>query len=468
MKVRENKLTSTRTVSALLLVLLIVFGTAAGNANAQTLPELWSSDPIDGAQDVDPVEVYLNGIKLQFNMVWLKKATIAVMYDGQSFECRTEMIDKSQAIGISDKPLPYDTEIVVMWRAEVFFGGKGNGMITFTTKPDPGPPFVVSVEPAPDVVTPEQLKEDGITFVFNEPIGGKPVFDVSADGNELKHRKARVSKDRYFAWLTAGQLTHDTRIFLEWKDRFDRIRRTTGEVSWDTEIDFELSFQDLDGNSGVFIRTVDEGGGGVRFEDLIEIDDFDIKIVGATERPITYCFATLTIPATGQSDPDCIDIDYLDLNTVSLTVGESELLQPKTKCVIEVELTDIFSNDGYFEIEFEAPDDEPDNVPPSIVWSDPINGAQGVEVYGCPEIIGVITVQFSEPIDESHIVLNVFDSKYVEWTEEWSDEKNTLTITYKAGVELPDEKEVMLEIKVKDDAGNKADCDISFTTAPKE
>ena len=188
MKVREKRPTSTMTMSVLVLGLLIVFGTAAGNANAQTLPELWSSDPIDGAQDVDPVEVYLNGITLQFNMVWLKKATIAVMSDGQSFECWTDVIDKSQVIGILDKPLPYDAEIVVIWRDEAFFGGKGNGMITFTTKSDPGPPFVVSIDPElGSEVTEEQLKENGITMVFNEPIEGNPVIYMSADGHELKH-----------------------------------------------------------------------------------------------------------------------------------------------------------------------------------------------------------------------------------------------------------------------------------------
>jgi len=220
-------------------------------------------------------------------------------------------------------------------------------------------------------VTEKELKENGIKFWSSEPIAKFEIKDVLAGGYHLKGWKVEMSDDGTAGRIWPGETSHHTRCDMKWSDDSGNSQSVDFEVSWETRILLELSFGDsfgpLDENalrSSYMENTedLDMYATKVQFFNeqkrqirayIQEIRDYRLDF----ERFIASCTATLTDLATGESDPGCLDVEILDADIVRLTTSK---LQPNTKFLLELYLTDQDGNHGYCALFITNPDDKED------------------------------------------------------------------------------------------------------------
>jgi hypothetical protein len=106
-----------------------------------------------------------------------------------------------------------------------------------------------------------------------------------------------------------------------------------------------------------------------------------------------------------------------------------------------------------------------DTTPPAISSSTPKDGAKDLD----PEALNAdgMEIKFSEPLKKVTVDVTI-DGEALKWTAELSDDKTTAAVTMLKGGELSYEAEIVLVITAEDNAGNKLEAEITFTTAAKE
>ena len=114
--------------------------------------------------------------------------------------------------------------------------------------------------------------------------------------------------------------------------------------------------------------------------------------------------------------------------------------------------------------EIVTPAVEEDTEPPTIVRSNPKDGAKDVDP---DELHFSITIEFDDNMDTENTKIDiVIGDVAINWFLRWSDDAKSVTLEAVAGRDIPYESEVEIQIQATDDAGNEADLSIFFTTEP--
>ena len=99
-------------------------------------PEIVSSDPADGDQNLDPETLNTDGMTIKFSEP-LKSVTVDVTIDGEPLKWTAELSDDKTTATVSmlkGGELPYEAEVVLVINAQDLAGNKlDNAEITFTT-----------------------------------------------------------------------------------------------------------------------------------------------------------------------------------------------------------------------------------------------------------------------------------------------------------------------------------------------
>lgn len=111
---------------------------------------------------------------------------------------------------------------------------------------------------------------------------------------------------------------------------------------------------------------------------------------------------------------------------------------------------------------------EEDTEPPTIVRSNPKDGARDVD----PDDLYAdgITIEFDDKMDvmKTREINIVIHGEVINWVRKWSADKKTVTLEYMKGRDIPYGIVVEIRIQAIDDAGNEAELSISFTTEEVE
>jgi len=111
-----------------------------------------------------------------------------------------------------------------------------------------------------------------------------------------------------------------------------------------------------------------------------------------------------------------------------------------------------------------------DVTPPTIVSSSPKDGAKDVDPKRLMEDGIVITFDDKMNLGRTKDIYIAIGEDRLFWRiMEWSDDRKTVTLEYRKGLDLPYESEIKIVIKgATDDAGNVTDLEIIFLTMAKE
>jgi hypothetical protein len=99
-------------------------------------PQIASSDPADGDEDLDPEKLNEDGMEVKFNEP-VKKATVLVTIEGEQLKWTSELSDDgttATVVMLKGGEVSYESEIVLVVTAEDLAGNKMDETeITFTT-----------------------------------------------------------------------------------------------------------------------------------------------------------------------------------------------------------------------------------------------------------------------------------------------------------------------------------------------
>ena len=182
---------------------------------------------------------------------------------------------------------------------------------------------------------------------------------------------------------------------------------------------------------------------------------------------ITVLLSTSVVYATSQSivtwDINGDEkVDISDLILVGRNLGkQGENIEGDVNGDGVVNISDLVLVGKHFG-EIVTPAAEEDTEPPKIIRSNPKDGAKDLDP---DDIHFSITIEFDDNMDTENTKIDiVVGDVAINWLLSWSDDKKSVTLKALAGRDIPYESEIEIQIQATDDAGNKADLSIFFTT----